>query len=257
MISSQLPEGRLNSKPSSPPPWYEEWFNEDYLALYAHRDLPQARQQVDALISLLRLSGHETVLDVGCGAGRHVIAFAERRFQVVGVDLSSSLLDVAKKEIVRRNIGAVVIQRDMRDLEGLGPFDLVTSFFTSFGYLATPEEDLQVLRSVHSVLRAGGTFFLDYLHPEEIRATYIPETEKVIRGETIILKCYLEDGCIVKEIHFPDRSYRERVRLYSRDALEKLCVEAGLTPLHWYNDYDWSPWAENGSRQLLIARRTV
>jgi ubiquinone/menaquinone biosynthesis C-methylase UbiE len=53
--------------------------------------------EVDFLVEELRLKRGATVLDVGCGTGRHAIELARRGFVVTGVDLSSGMLAEARK----------------------------------------------------------------------------------------------------------------------------------------------------------------
>ena len=53
--------------------------------------------EVDFLVEELRLKPGATILDVGCGTGRHAIELARRGYMVTGVDLSSGMLAEAKK----------------------------------------------------------------------------------------------------------------------------------------------------------------
>jgi cyclopropane fatty-acyl-phospholipid synthase-like methyltransferase len=54
--------------------------------------------EVDFLIDALGLSAGASVLDVGCGTGRHAIELARRGYRVAGVDISAEMLEQAKKE---------------------------------------------------------------------------------------------------------------------------------------------------------------
>src|SRR5687767_9208056 len=91
--------------------WFEEWFGEEYLQLYPHRDDAEAERAV-ALV--LRATGFQRgwrVLDVACGAGRHARAFEAAGARCVGVDLSATLLRIA-----RTVTGASLVRADMRAL---------------------------------------------------------------------------------------------------------------------------------------------
>ena len=48
-------------------PWYEQWFDENYLALYRHRDRGDAEEQVRLIIDTLKLSRETAILDLACG----------------------------------------------------------------------------------------------------------------------------------------------------------------------------------------------
>ena len=82
--------------------WYEEWFGEDYLRLYPHRDDADAERAVALIAKTLELRPGWRVLDVGCGAGRHTRAFADRGARCIGLDLSAALLRLARQTGSRR-----------------------------------------------------------------------------------------------------------------------------------------------------------
>src|SRR3954453_14159546 len=91
--------------------WFEEWFGEDYLRLYPHRDDAEARRAVALINHSVGLSPGWRVLDVGCGAGRHAGAFMQAGACCFGLDLSATLLGVARQVTT-----APLIRADMRQL---------------------------------------------------------------------------------------------------------------------------------------------
>jgi ubiquinone/menaquinone biosynthesis C-methylase UbiE len=81
------------------------------------------------------------VLDVGCGAGRHARAFRAAGARCVGLDLSRTLLRIA-----RGVTDAPLVRADMRELPiRPGSMDLTVSLFTSFGYFERDEEHAAAL----------------------------------------------------------------------------------------------------------------
>jgi len=72
--------------------WFEEWFGEEYLHLYPHRDEADAERLVELLCGALEWKSGWKVLDVACGAGRHMASLEARGARPVGVDLSLTLL---------------------------------------------------------------------------------------------------------------------------------------------------------------------
>ena len=124
------------------PEWYRDWFGEEYLALYPHRDEEEAKASVELLVKAVgRPKG--PLLDLACGAGRHMLEFQRRGLTAVGLDLSMPLLKQART----RGPDLLLVQGDMRHLPFAdGSFQVVANFFTSFGYFAEPEDDVRVER---------------------------------------------------------------------------------------------------------------
>jgi SAM-dependent methyltransferase len=144
--------------------WWEELFDERYHEFYESIARPvTADRDAEFVERALDLSGSR-ILDLGCGQGRHSVALALRGHAVTGLDLSTFLLDKARELAEERKVEVTWVRRDMRELEGLGPFDACISLFTAFGYF-TDEEDARVIRAVHSVLEPGGALMLDLDNP--------------------------------------------------------------------------------------------
>ncbi|MFN8389094.1 MAG: class I SAM-dependent methyltransferase [Bdellovibrionota bacterium] len=239
--------------------WYSNWFNRDYLRLYAHRNRESAAAEVAWVVGQVRtLEGK--ILDIGCGAGRHLAALQDYAKTVFGADLSLELLNACQPEI-RAPHGAVsLICADMRRLPFPDrTFQLVTSFFTSFGYFATDDEHRALLSEWRRVVAGGGTLFLDYLNKELVESTLRPTSERRLDGCVIIEQRYFtSDGLrLVKDIQIDDgtavRTYQESVRVYSREMLEIMLGEAGFRDLRIFGDFTGQPHSASSKRLLVFA----
>jgi SAM-dependent methyltransferase len=102
------------------------------------------------------------LLDLGCGTGRLLVAFARNGFQMVGVDLSGEMLRVAGEKA--RAAGVVVhrVQANIVELDGLrdGIFDYAACLFSTLGMVSGARERRQVVGHVYRLLRPGGRFVL-------------------------------------------------------------------------------------------------
>ena len=72
--------------------WYREWFGEDYLAVYKHRDSSDAKDLIGLIRTNVPLDYYMRVLDLGCGNGRHAFALLPHVQKIFGLDLSEKLL---------------------------------------------------------------------------------------------------------------------------------------------------------------------
>jgi SAM-dependent methyltransferase len=236
--------------------WFEQWFGEEYLRLYPHRDDADAEAVVALLERNVPLAGRR-VLDLACGPGRHAARLAQRRACVVGLDLSLPLLSRA-----RARLGAAtgLVRGDLRYLPfGPATFDLIVNLFTSFGYFADDAQHVAVLREAALVLAPGGRFMLDYFNADVVRATLVPrEQHNRPSGSVVIDRRLSEDGRFVfKEMHMVDdgRSFVERVRLFAPAELEGLVRDAGLSVEDRFGDYRGRPPRPGAPRFILLCRQ--
>jgi SAM-dependent methyltransferase len=103
----------------------------------------------DWLLTQLPAHGARAI-DAGCGSGRHAIVLAERFDQVVGVDISESLINIARERQSAQNVRYHVSDlMNFADAEG---FDLV---FSSNTLHHLPDLDAALLR-LRGLVRAGG-----------------------------------------------------------------------------------------------------
>jgi SAM-dependent methyltransferase len=236
--------------------WFEQWFGEEYLHVYPHRDDEDAQRLVELLEREGVAGAGERVLDLACGPGRHVAELSRRGARVVGLDLSRALLFAAR----RRGAGPLV-RGDMRRLPFRGAaFDVVLNLFTSFGYFASDGEHEMVVREVARVLRSGGRFVLDFLNAPAVRAGLVPRDEsRNGRGSVVQERRISDDGrFVIKSIHVSDdsRTFTERVRLFERADLESLLVAQGIRVEGASGDYHGSPYGPASPRLILLGRRT-
>ena len=68
--------------------WYENWFGNEYLTVYAHRDENEAEKLVQLILTNINLDKNSKIIDLCCGQGRHAHLFAREGFEVYGFDLS-------------------------------------------------------------------------------------------------------------------------------------------------------------------------
>src|SRR6266404_5708320 len=137
--------------------WFEdeEFWRDFYPFIFSPDRLAAAGEQVGQILALTGFSGH-SVMDLCCGPARHSIAFAQRGFEVTGVDRSPFLLDRARDRASEAAVLVEFVMEDMRRFRRPAAFDLACNLFTSFGYFDHEDEDLQVLRNVHESLKPGG-----------------------------------------------------------------------------------------------------
>lgn len=239
-------------------PWYESSFQEDYLKIYAHRDENQAMRELEKLLTYIPHKPRQKVLDLCCGQGRHSRWLALHGFNVVGVDLSSVLLQEAIKNTL--NLPVQYMRADARRVPFYEEMDLVVNLFTSFGYFDENEENEQVLHAVSSSLKPGGYFLLDYLNPDFLTTNLEPFTQTFMKNMEILQYRSLTEQYVHKRISIKEdgteRSYEEKVKLYRLEQLVPMLERNHLHIQYVFGDYDASGFiASTSPRMVLICRK--
>ena len=245
-------------------PWYKEAFGRDYLALYPHRDEAEARRDIAGIIRLIHPPRSEPLLDLCCGAGRHLAALCDQGFRdLTGLDLSTELLEVARGRLaVHPDCRVRWIHGDMRCIPFVDHFQIVLSLFTSFGYFSASREDEATLRSVFSALRSGGTFCLDTLSREWTLAHLVGYEEKMVDGRKVTTTRRIsDDGLRVEKCtRLPGEGgspsvFRESVRMYSAEELRAMLRRSGFSELRFYGSLDGAPYSDDSRRMIAVARK--
>lgn len=232
--------------------WFEEWFGEEYLHLYPHRNEADAERLITLLTQALPWRQGWRVLDVACGAGRHLSALERHGARAFGFDLSAALLRRAR-EVTRRPL----VRADMRALPfAVGSMDLTVNLFTSFGYFAEDEEHVDALGQMLRTVRPGGWFAMDFLNAEQVRASLVPREEARFGELVVEIRRSLSDDArfVRKSITLPaGRRFEERVRLLEPAELEAMIAGHGATVSRRFGDYTGAPIGQ-GPRTILMAQ---
>ena len=234
------------------PDWYEEYFGEEYLLLYPHRDAEDAGRLVATLAGAVELAPGWRVLDVACGTGRHAAALRARGARVTGLDLSRQLLRRARQDaqipVIRSDVRAIPVRP--------GSMDMTVNLFTSFGYFDSDREHRRALREMVATVRRGGWFALDFLNAARVAGDLVPQENGVLAGRPVRIDRWVDPPreYVFKSITTEDgRRFVERVRLFAAGELERLCAEAGSIVRHRLGDYDGAPFAPDSPRVILVA----
>jgi SAM-dependent methyltransferase len=245
------------------PPWYETFFNEDYLRIYAP-SLPAARsaREVADIERLLSLEPGSCILDLCCGYGRHAVRLAARGYQVVGLDRSEVLLLHAQTEAEMQQVQVRWVRSDMTVIPFENAFDVILSVFTSFGYFEREEEDQRVLEQVDKALKPGGIFLLDTNPLTRVACVHAPSS--VVRyddGLIVVEERYLDLVASRQEtrvtLFLPDggrTEYQQSIRVYTLTELIRMCASVGLVFQAAYGGLDGSLLSPE-SRLVLLARK--
>ena len=238
--------------------WYEQWFDTDeYELVYQDRDEQEAAELVDLITEVTGLDAGR-VLDVGCGRGRHAVEFADRGFDVTGLDLSEASLEAASHRAETHGVSLRLIRGDMRDPLPEA-FDLVVNLFTAFGYFEVSAEHQRAVDAMAGSLDRDGWLVQDFLNADYVRARLVAADVKTVDGVEIRQSRRIEDGRIRKRIEFrrgrSSHAFEESVALLERSDFERMYEKAGLAIEEVLGGYDGRPFESTSPRLILFSRR--
>lgn len=238
--------------------WFKSWFNTSYYhKLYKHRNDEEAQQFIERLIGFLELPKKSVILDLGCGKGRHSITLNRLGYRTIGVDLSESNIEAAKKH---ENDSLEFYVHDMRRTFRTNYFDAVLNLFTSFGYFQNNRDDYAVLESANKNLKPNGILVIDFFNSIKVQRSIKPEEKIESEGICFQIRKFVENGFIKKVINFNDQGtnfeFCEKVKLISPLDFELLLERANFKILNLLGNYQLEPFEpETSDRLIIIAQK--
>ena len=240
--------------------WWRTLFGEDYAEIF---DLAEGEtvEQVDFVLSHLRIEPRHVVLDLCCGHGRHVRELARRGYRVVGLDMSPEQLRRAGRQPGDEEGQFDLIRGDARSLPlRAGSCDAVICMFTSFGYFSDRQNE-RVIGEIGRVLREGGQFLLDVPNPSAVWRQLRPQRwQEDIEGGRVLLEELRRDpvrGRIDSRKILYDRGkrreYRFSVREYSYPELRVMVESVGMRIAGLWGDFQGRPLTDKSDRMILKA----
>ncbi|MGL1901235.1 MAG: class I SAM-dependent methyltransferase [Fibrobacterales bacterium] len=239
--------------------WFERWFQEEYDNIYVNRNDQQATDQVTALLAYLELPKGASIIDIGCGKARHLKELLKNDMSAIGIDLSHYLLKRARELALPATLP--IARADMRNLPfQKKSFDLACSFFTSFGYFATREENFSLLGYFVDMVKPGGYIFLDLMNKDAVLKTLPKKDSQVIDGKKVTQDRTFTGGCVCKEItieYTPDKveKYHERVMVFEKEDLYDLFKSVNLSVQTIFGDEKGAPFTQDSPRMSFVLKK--
>ncbi len=238
--------------------WFSTWFDSPYYhILYNNRDMQEAQHFMDRLLAYLHAKPHERILDLACGQGRHSIYINQHGFDVTGIDLSAKSIAYAKHFSNERLHFDL---HDMRQVYKPAYFDFILNLFTSFGYFENETENVVALAATAESLKPGGKLVIDFMNTDKIINNLVAEEEKEVEGINFKISRGVENGFIVKSIHFSDAGrechYEERVRALRKEDFMTYFDMVHLRLVDVFGDYTLNPFVcESSDRMIFVLKK--
>lgn len=208
------------------------------------------------------------VLDLGCGTGSMTELLAEKGYDMIGVDNSEEMLELALKKRMESGHDILYLLQDMREFELYGTVRAIVSVCDCVNYITEEEELTGMFRLADNYLDPGGIFIFDFnteykyreLLGDQVIAedrqecsfiwdNYYDDREKLNEYElTLFVKC--EGG---KDLY---RKYQEihYQRAYTLEQIRRLVEASGLKFAAAYDAYTKNSPSDTSERICVVAR---
>lgn len=241
------------------------------------RDVPYkmwVRYIIDLLRRLDASFTFKRVLELACGTGTVALEFARRGCEIVGVDISPGMIQVAREKARQLGLSerARFYVQDIAELDLVGepPFDLALCLFDSLNYITDPDRLSQVFVRAFLHLRPGGYFIFDLNSELALRENLFDQDNlDVDERETPIYYfwrsqyyesqrlCRIDMWFAVKDEHGDWLRFKEVhwQRAYSIDEIQGMSEKAGFEWIKAFDAYTYRPPHEESERWYLVLRK--
>mgnify|MGYP000854759067 CR=1 FL=1 len=169
-----------------------------------------------------RRDGSQKVLDLGCGAGRHVVFMARENIDAYGVDLSSEGIEHAKKSLEEQGLSAILKQGSVSEIPfGDEMFDGIICYGVL--YYCKIEEIKKAISEIRRVLKAGGKGLVVVRSTEDYRFGKGTEIEKntfIISEEDENKSAFHENNMSMH--FFTDEELKDLFSVFSSVTIDKI-----------------------------------
>ena len=207
------------------------------------------------------------LLDLGCGTGSVTELLAKSGFDMIGIDNSEEMLEIAMEKRAESGLDILYLLQDMREFELYGTVKGVVSICDSMNYILDDEDLLDVFKLVHNYLDNEGIFIFDMKTMHEYANVMADNTFAEDREESSFIwdNFYDEEeeineydlSLFIREEDGRYRKYEEThlQRAYQQERVEELIKESGLELLHVYDAFTRELPAEDSQRIYFVCRR--
>ena len=207
-------------------------------------------------------------LDLGCGTGKMTELLAEAGFDMIGVDNSEDMLELAMEKRLVSGHDILYLLQDMQEFELYGTVGAIVSVCDSINYITDEEELLEVFRLANNYLDPHGIFLFDFNTEYKYREILGDNTFAEEREEcSFIWENYYDPEeeineyeltLFVREEEDPElyRRYQEThfQKAYTLERIKRLLERAGMTFMRAWDGYaDEVP--TYTSQRILVAAR--
>ena len=210
------------------------------------------------------------VLELGCGTGSMTELLAKKGYDMIGVDNSQDMLELAMEKRIESGHDILYLLQDMREFELYGTVRAIISACDSVNYVTDEEELTEVFRLVNNYLDPQGIFMFDFNTEYKYREVlgeqviaeerdacsfiwenYYDEEDKINEYELTLFVQSEEDASLYRK--YQETHYQ---KAYTLENMKTLIEKSGLIFVTAYDAYTKKHPSLESERIFVIARES-
>lgn len=260
----------------------EEKLREAYsrMNMNSHSWTAKTVSEVDFLCKYLRGT---SVLDMGCGHGRHSLELASRGYDVTGIDyVKEHIEDARHMALEQRTENVSFLVDDLRCTRLGNKFDSIICLYDVIGSFPNARDNIKLVKTAYENLKNGGVFILSVMNMElteklvneenklsvrnnpealfKLKASSVMQNSgNIFDGDTMIIDT--DSGLVYRKEQFDNGSelsaeYIIRDKRYTMDEITKILTDTGFTVIEKrYTHAGFSEFYapdDNNAKEILV-----
>ena len=209
----------------------------------------------------------ELVLDLGCGTGSITLKMAKAGYDMIGIDLSCEMLDIARQKATAEGCDILFLNQDMTEFELYGTVDAIISSLDSINYITEEGGIEKLFKLCENYLNPGGIMIFDINSEYKLKEvlgnnTFVSEEDDIYYvwqnsfDEEENICSFILDFFVEKSNGSYDRfsEYQEE-RAYSKEEIENAVNASGLKILGCFSDFSFSEPDSKAERLFYVLKK--
>ncbi len=210
----------------------------------------------------------QPVLELGCGSGNYLVTLQQQDVKIAGIDVSTEMLDAARKRASEKELKSNLINADMRNFNLNQKFSVIFVAGNSLQHLNTIEDVESCLASVKRHLKPDGRIIVEVFNPSLQLLTRDPQVRyfvgeyKTDDGWVVINEnVFYDPATQINHIHWHYKNQYAKeehtvtftMRQFFPQEFDYLFTKNGFTIEEKYGDFNERKFESKSSKQIVVA----
>ena len=210
----------------------------------------------------------QLVCDLACGTGNITIPLAKRGYDMIGVDKSVEMLDIAKEKASKENQDILFLNQSISKLDLFGTCDAFLCMIDGVNYIINPKSFSNMLKKISTCfINPDGVFIFDVSSFYKLSKT-IGNNTFIHDGDDIFYswenKFYKSKNLSEMYLNFFVREgkkgykrfcERHLQRAYTEDEIKNALKNAGFTDIKAFDGFNFKKPSKKSERITFVCRK--